>query len=587
MTLHRALAPSVLALVLLGVLAAAGPAAGADLSFLSVVPTEDGWQAEVEGRRAHKDAASLQLLADGVALEVTAEALDKGRARLVARGGVDAERLVLARAAKKGPEQLAALDLVDRGRFSGWTVYHIMLGYFRNGNPGSDGEVDSWRHANWAGGDLQGVLEKADYLDELGVDAVWLSPLFLSATSHGYDVLDYYRPGDQYAVPDDAEASRALLRQVIEALHARDIRVVLDLPLNHAHRAYDRDAGDPSGHGPRMTGPRQDAEKLWHSWGSSYGYWNVDDAATRRFLKEVALHYLVEVGVDGLRLDYVRGVEHAFWSELYAEVKAQKPDAWLLGEAWIDDAGAEVNAADIALYYEPVDGAPQFDSLIDFPMQILATEIIARGGKARGLEEWLQEAEVQYGDAAEPAFFLDNHDLTRFLSWTDEPARLRTALGFLASLSNPLIVFYGTETGLANAGPKPGFLDAGRLAMPWDSLDQALLGHVRAVFAARAAHASLHAGGRLPLFADDESMVFAKIGPPDAGGGAREIAFVGVHLGSEPRALDLAVGRLVSGNGPVDAVLGAGATIEDGRLRWTLPPFTTSIAIRPANQPPE
>ncbi|HEX2223618.1 MAG TPA: alpha-amylase family glycosyl hydrolase, partial [Thermoanaerobaculia bacterium] len=467
---------------------------------------------------------------------------------------------------------------VDRARapWAGWTIYHVMVEMFANGNPNNDGEIRDWKHPNYAGGDLQGVLEKTAYLQELGVNAVWLSPIFLSRTSHGYDVLNYYKIGDQFAVPDDPKASLELFRRLVKDLHGRGIQVILDLPLNHAHGAYERDeTGDPGRLDPKATRARQEAEKLWESWGGSYRYWNLEHEPTRRFLKDVALHWLTQEGVDGLRLDYARGVPHDFWAELYAEVKKAKPEAFLVGEVWMDQGGPGGNAREIASYYEKVGGSPQFDSLLEFPLQSVATDVFARGNPALELEEMLQETEALYGPGVLPSRFLDNHDMARFLAWTGEPRRLTAAVGFLASLSGPAILFYGTETGLSHGGPKSGFTDASRIPMPWNSLDRGLGDAVRAILKARAAHPALTRGGRLPLLADKDSMVFAKVAP-------EETALVAVNLSNAPRTLDLDVSGLVPKGAKLTPVIGTAAAetaADTGRLRWVLPPLSTSAVI--------
>ena len=464
--------------------------------------------------------------------------------------------------------------------FADWTVYHIMVEMFANGNRGNDGEINGWKHPNYAGGDLQGILEHAGHLQELGVNVVWLSPIFAARTSHGYDVLNYYRIADAVAVPGDPKASLELFRRLVQDLHARGIRVVLDLPLNHASKAYDRKAGDPGQLKPRATAARQEAEKVWESWGGEYRYWDFSHEPTRRFLKDAALYWLREEGVDGLRLDYVRGVPHDFWAELYKEVKQAKPGAWLVGEAWMDAGNAEANAADIATYYEKVDGSPQFDSLFDFPFQMVLTSVFAKGNPATELEEWLQKTGAIYGPDALPARFLDNHDMARFLAWTSEPDRLVAAVSFMASLSGPIVLFYGTETGLSHGGPKAGFTDAGRVPMPWGKLDQPLVARIQKVLQLRREHPALTRGGRRPLLADREVLVMAKVAP-------EETVLVGVNLSGAPRKVELDVAGLLglpsSGGAKPQPLLGdAPASLsETGRLEWTLPPRGTWMLSLP------
>lgn len=456
----------------------------------------------------------------------------------------------------------------------GWTIYQIMVGHFRNGNRSNDGEIDGWRHPNYAGGDLEGVRERAEYLQELGVDAVWLSPVFAANTSHGYDVRNYYRVGDAVGVPGDPVASLALLQATREALATRGIRTILDVPLNHASKSYNFDDGDPTGRKPRSAPARQEAEKLWDSWGAGYRYWNHNDPATRDFLVDVGRYWLVDQGFDGLRLDYVRGGPHELWAQLHRAVRQAKPNAWLVGEAWIDDASPARNAAELALYAADVPGVgPQFDALFDFPFQTTATNTFARQEPAWRLEETLQRGDATYGVGA---LFLDNHDVARFGAWNGDPRRLQAAVGFLAAQSNPIVLFYGTEVGLAHGAPKPGFTDAGRIAMPWDNLDQAQLVATRTILAARKAWPAMRLGGRWPITTDDQVVVMAKtLGD--------ELVLVATNLGSTPRTITIpAAWRrpnfepvLGTATPPSDADGGPDA---DGGITWTLPPEAT-IAI--------
>jgi len=554
-------------------LACAGDA-GAAPRIVSLLPgaAPGEWTATVAGKEARKP-DGLVVLVDGKPAAVEVQSAEGETARLKLQGvPAGAKRLAVALRGKED-KPLAALGFGPLDSpFAGWTVYHVMVEMFADGNPGirpgNDGEITGWKHPNYAGGDLQGILEHAGHLQDLGVSAVWLSPVFAARTSHGYDVLNYYRIGDAVAVPGDAKASLALFRRLAQDLHGRGIRVVLDVPLNHASAAYDREAADPGKLKPRATGARQEAEKVWESWGSGYRYWDFGHEPTRRFLKDAALYWLRDEAVDGLRLDYVRGVPHDFWTELYKEVKQVKPGAWLVGEAWMDAAREEANAKDIATYF----AGPQFDSLFDFPLQMVMTEVFARGNPATDLEEWLQRTDAIYGPDALPARFLDNHDLARFMAWTQEPDRLVAAVGFMASLSGPIVLFYGTETGLSHGGPKTGFTDAGRVPMPWGRLDQALMGRIQKILQLRRDHPALTRGGRLPLLADRDALVMAKMAP-------EETVLVGVNLSGAPRKVALDLAGLASAGAQPQPLLGDAPAIlsTGGHLEWTLPPHATSI----------
>lgn len=432
-----------------------GCAEAAEPRVTSVIPADGGWHVAVAG------VVTPQFRVDGEAVVARrVDGADGGGWALAAAGADIGDRLVVG----DGQRDLLALQIGPDGPaaapFNDWTIYHVMLAYFANGDARNDRSgLHRWVHPNYAGGDLQGVLGKVEYLKSLGVNAVWLSPLFASETSHGYDVLNYFRTGDAVSVPGDREAAMRLYHRTVDALHAAGIRVILDVPLNHASGSYERRAGDPNQLKPKSTLAQQEAEKVWDSWNAGFRYWNFADAGTREFLIDVGRYWLTEGKADGLRLDYVRGVPHDFWAAFYSAMKASKPDAFLFGEAWQDAAAPGPNAEDIATYYATVPGAgPQFDGLIEFPLQMVMTDVFARGaGRAADLEHWLQRTAALYGPLGRPVNFLDNHDMSRFLAWPRDRGheRLLAAIAFMASLSSPMVVYYGTETGISGGRAEP------------------------------------------------------------------------------------------------------------------------------------
>ncbi len=415
---------------------------------------------------------------------------------------------------------------------SGWTIYHVYLATFRNGDLGNDGAFAGWRDPLYSGGDLAGLLAALDHLRELGVDALWISPMFAARSSHGYDVTDYTAIGEAVGVAGDRAASLALWRRLRDEAHARGLRIVLDLPLNHASRAYDLAAGDPWRLKPKSTSARQAAEKLWESWNAGYRYWNFDDRGTRDFLKRVALYWLVDEGADGLRLDYVRGVPVDFWQELKAEVDARAPGKLLLGECWADDLGADGNLEEIARYARPKSGAPAFDALLDFPLQETLVEVFAGRAPAARLERVLAREAELWGGGALGARFLDNHDLARFADRAGDPAAVTAALGWIAALPGPIVVFYGTETALGGGPSTHGFTDGGRLPMPWEKLDAARVEATSRILRLRRELPAFARGSRAPLHADDDTVVFARVAP-------EQVALVGLNVGPKSKVVEV------------------------------------------------
>jgi glycosidase len=542
-------------------------AAAAEPRITRALPVDGGWQLTVEG----VDSPEVRLDGQPVAATRAGDAWQFTT-------GAAARRLVVG----DGKRDLLALRLLPDtpadAPFNDWTIYHLMLADFANGAANNDRSgMRRWVHSGYSGGDLQGVLGKVDHLKALGVNAVWLSPLFASETSHGYDVMNYYRVGDAVSVPRDREAAMQLYQRTVEALHGAGIRVVLDLPLNHGSGSYERQAGDPKGLKPKATSAQQEAEKTWDSWNAGFRYWNFADAGTREFLLDASRYWLTEGKADGFRLDYVRGVPPDFWAEFYAAMKTTKPNALLFGEAWQDAAAPGPNADDIATYYAAVPGkGPQFDGLLDFPLQMVMTEVFARGtGDASDLEHWLQRTAAQYGDAGRPVYFLDNHDVSRFLAWTGERGheRLLAALGFMAALSSPIVVFYGTETGIKGGRAAPGFNDTGRIAMPWNALDKPLMERVSAILRTRAELPALTRGARLPLLSDDRLLVMRKAHPSGD-------VLVAVNLASEERTVTLPAAAAGSRQDAWTPLIGSTAPVAaaDGMLTWKLPGLATSWA---------
>jgi len=360
--------------------------------------------------------------------------------------------------------------------------------------------VRSFQDSNGDGkGDLKGLISRLDYLNDgnpatatdLGVDALWLMPVFASPSYHGYDTTDYETISRDYGTNADFE-------QLITEAHRRGIKIVIDLVLNHTgvgHPWFRESASSPSS--PKRDWyvwsttelhwgqPWNSAAETWHErrgvW--YYGlFWggmpdlNYRTAAVREEMKRIAALWLSR-GVDGFRLDAARYLvedgpgpgqadtpeTHAFWKEFAARVRSVKPDAPLIGENWSD---TEL----IAPYYGDTSAVPGGDELplnFDFP---LASQIVqgVLGGSADGIAAKLEEVKRTYPPGATDVPFLTNHDQRRVASeLRNDPDKLRTAAAVLLTLPGTPFLYYGEEVGLQN-GPETADEDK-RTPMPWDS----------------------------------------------------------------------------------------------------------------------
>ncbi len=192
------------------------------------------------------------------------------------------------------------------------------------------------------GGDLLGVVEHLDYLQDLGVTAIYFNPIFQSAANHRYHTHDYYQV-------DPILGGNAALRTLLDEAHGRGMRIVLDGVFNHASRGFFQfhhilENGRAS---PYIDWFRVNSNPLrpYHAPKGQHGYeawWglpalpklNVDTPAVREFLWDVAT-YWIEFGIDGWRLDVPAEIDDdAFWHEFRRRVKGTNPDAYIVGEIW-------------------------------------------------------------------------------------------------------------------------------------------------------------------------------------------------------------------------------------------------------------
>jgi glycosidase len=353
--------------------------------------------------------------------------------------------------------------------------------------------VRSFQDANGDGkGDLPGLVSRLDYLNDgdpatdtdLGVDALWLMPVFDSPSYHGYDVTDFERVNPDYGTNADLE------RLLAEA-HRRGMKVIVDLVLNHTsshHPWFIESASSPTSgkrdwyvwrpDDPGWGQPWNSGQSTWHERNGAHYYaifWggmpdlNFRTAAVRAEAKRIARLWL-DRGVDGFRLDAIRHLieagpgpgqsgspeTHAFLQEFAAAVKAAKPDAVLVGEVWS-------NTFDISDYYAP----GELDLLFDFP---LATAIVdgVKAGDGASIGVALEEVIRTYPKGAVDAPFLTNHDQIRIgTQLGGDGAKLRLAAAILLTLPGAPFLWQGEELGMQNG---PGTDDEWkRTPFPWDS----------------------------------------------------------------------------------------------------------------------
>lgn len=366
-------------------------------------------------------------------------------------------------------------------------IYHIFVDRFASAydepvlqNPGS--------LLDFFGGTLNGIVEKLDYLADLGVNCIWLSPICESPTYHGYNPSSYTRISARYG------GNSALIR-LIEAAHRRGIRIMMDFVANHTsddHPIFQEAVQNPA-----------NSSRQWYSFGEEWppngylSFFNVanmpqlrtDLPSVRRYLFDAVREWVGDWGVDAVRLDYVAGPSEDFWLHFQAEVKAVNPGAITLGEITGD-------FAEIDRYEGRLDG------FMDFPLTKMLRQVFAQDQHT--VAELVDYLIRRYNSLPVHMFgatSLDNHDMHRFL-WLamNDPARLALAAFCQMTLPGAPIIYYGTEVGLSQIDGPYGQDVYARMPMLWgEAQDSTLHALYSALIHLRTQYISLRRGSLQPL----------------------------------------------------------------------------------------
>lgn len=342
--------------------------------------------------------------------------------------------------------------------------------FARSGQVEHQAEVDlmSWgtppEEQGFQGGDLYGIVNRLDYLEDLGVTALYLNPIFSSAANHRYHTYDYYEV-DPLLGGDDA------LRALLDAAHTRGIRIVLDGVFNHASRGFwpfhhvlenGRDSPYVDWFVIRdwPLRPYSSSTNKPHNYAAWKGIpalpeFNTNSPEVRDFLLDVA-RYWINFGIDGWRLDVPNEIDDpAFWRNFRDVVKTADPDAYLVGEIW--EEGPEWVAGDRfdgLMNYPLLDSVLGFfgaDSLREYSTPHLSFESLDAEAFVEDVEEVLTLYEWEATCAQ--LNLLDSHDMAR-AKWImgEDTDALRQATLFLMTMPGAPCIYYGDEIGLSAKG---------------------------------------------------------------------------------------------------------------------------------------
>lgn len=325
-------------------------------------------------------------------------------------------------------------------------------------------------------GDINGITSKLDYLQDLGIEAIWLTPIQPSPSYHKYDVVDYYGIDPEYGTLAD-------FKRLLSEAHARGISVIMDLVINHtsANHPWFQESRkgkanpyrsfytwkssqeiETLGIATREVTPDTWERNPWHQWpGNSekyYGlFWkgmpdlNCDHPPVRQAIYEIGRFWL-EMGVDGFRLDAARHIypeweehkNHDFWVEFRTEMQKANPKVYLVGEVW-------TTAKKIAPYFKGL------TANFDFDLSLAIQKIVSKERDIVKLAAMLSKNRAVFAQTNPrfiDAIMLTNHDQIRIGSMLKGNVnRLKVAANLLLTLPGQPYIYYGEEIGML--GKKP------------------------------------------------------------------------------------------------------------------------------------
>ena len=360
-------------------------------------------------------------------------------------------------------------------------IYLVMVDRFADGDPALPGAVDRGDPQGWHGGDLAGLAARLDHLQALGVRTVWVTPIWAARDEkidqwgafHGYWVQD---PSALQPRFGDAAALRALS----DALHARGMRLVIDVVWNHLDPDAPRVRAEPGWF--HATGDVVDwDDPVQRVTGRVHGLPDLaqERPEVRAWLAEVTAAGLRLSGADGLRVDAVGHMPLDAQAALLAQLRAGQPGLWAVGEDFSGDPARLARSLR--------EGG--FDAVFDFPLHYAMIDVFCNGADPLGRLGGTLSLDRLYPEGSGLVTFLDNHDLPRLLAACGgDRARADEALLFLYANRGTPSITWGTEAGLDGAHEPEN-----RASMPWDAVGHRgpLLGELAA---ARAHHPALRAG---------------------------------------------------------------------------------------------
>ena len=329
-------------------------------------------------------------------------------------------------------------------------VYQIFPDRFYNGDKSINPEnTELWggpvNTKSMFGGDLKGIIDKLDYLEELGINLLYLTPIFKSSSNHKYNIADYYDIDPQFGTLDT-------VKELIKKCHEKGMKIIFDAVFNHS-------GSDFFAFENLLKKQESSKYKDWYFIDSypvstdNVNYYtfgndvsnmpklNTHNKEVREYLLKVGEYWVKDIGIDGWRLDVCDEVDHDFWRAFNKVVKSANKDAVIIGEI-MHEANSFLKG-------------DQMDSIMNYPFKFALVDFFAnRSIHAKQFDDILSSNRTLYMTSITRQLWnlIDSHDTKRFLTECDGNVdRMKLAIVFEFCYQGVPYIYYGDEIGLDGA----------------------------------------------------------------------------------------------------------------------------------------
>ena len=353
-------------------------------------------------------------------------------------------------------------------------------------------------------GNLRGIIEHLDYIKDLGIDVVYLTPIFKSNSCHKYDTIDYYQVDPSFGTTED-------LKELVQKSHERGMKVVLDAVYNHTGREFFafQDILEKGEKSKYLDWYFIDELPPRGEWGEipnfkCFGYYggmpklNLKNPEVEKYITDVACYWIKECDIDGWRLDVGDEISHFFWKNFRKAIKAVKKDMLIIGEIW-HYAGDFLEG-------------DEWDTVMNYPFYLNLIDLLA--DEKINVSQFVQNLGYLKGRLNKKCYplmwnLIDSHDTARFLHLcNDNKKKQHLAAAFQLLLPGMPMVYYGDEYAM------PGANDPDcRRGMYWDEeyQDKEMYNWYKKLMQVRKTHACIVEGEMIETIANDDEDTIVMI----------------------------------------------------------------------------